>query len=211
MSSPHGNGDATAERVYVRREGTGATSCAGDQPSRFEMEAEQRRAGHDPGMPDSGGASMTVPPPPPPPLAARPPAPAQAVAGVGLRFVAVLLDGVLLMGLGWMLALAVGQTTSTGFELTGLPAIMWMLAAVAYYIVLEAMVGATVGKLAVGLRVRRVDGGPIDWRASTVRNLLRVVDGFAFYLVGAILVWSSPRRQRLGDRVADTVVARRAS
>jgi uncharacterized RDD family membrane protein YckC len=154
---------------------------------------------------------MTVPPPPPPPLAARPSAPAPALAGVGLRFVAVLLDGVLLMGLGWVLALLVGGATSTGFELTGPPALLWMLATAAYYIAMEALVGATVGKLAVGLRVTRGDGGPLDWRASTIRNVLRIVDGFAFYLVGAILVWSSPRRQRLGDRVADTIVARRTA
>lgn len=31
------------------------------------------------------------------------------------------------------------------------------------------------------------------------------------YLVGAILVWTSDRRQRLGDRVAGTVVAKRGA
>ncbi|MBW3666803.1 MAG: RDD family protein, partial [Actinobacteria bacterium] len=63
-----------------------------------------------------------------------------------------------------------------------------------------------------GQRVVMEDGSPVDWRASTIRNVLRVVDVLPlFYLVGAILVWNSDRRQRLGDRVAGTVVVRRAS
>jgi uncharacterized RDD family membrane protein YckC len=77
------------------------------------------------------------------------------------------------------------------------------------YIVAEARFGATLGKLAVGLRVTLEDGSRLDWRASLIRNLLRIVDGFAFYLVGAVLVWTSPRRQRLGDRVAATLVVQR--
>jgi uncharacterized RDD family membrane protein YckC len=137
--------------------------------------------------------------------------PSPAAAGVGLRFVAVLLDGILLMALAWGLAALVGGATSEGFELTGLPAVAWMVAAAVYYIVAEARLGATIGKLAVGLRVTLEDGSRLDWRASVIRNLLRVVDGVAFYLVGAILVWTSPRRQRLGDRVAGTIVVRRST
>jgi uncharacterized RDD family membrane protein YckC len=75
-----------------------------------------------------------------------------------------------------------------------------------YYIVMEAACGATVGKLLLGLRVRGADGAPVAVRAAIARNVLRVVDGLFFYLPGAVLVWSSPRRQRLGDRVAGTVV-----
>jgi uncharacterized RDD family membrane protein YckC len=135
--------------------------------------------------------------------------PRPAVAGVGLRFVAVLIDIILLVAVGWAWAALLGSTTSDGFELSGLPAFAWIIAAAAYYIVAEARFGATVGKLAVGLRVTLEDGSRPGWRASMIRNLLRAVDGFAFYLVGAILVWTSPRRQRLGDRVAATLVVRR--
>ena len=81
--------------------------------------------------------------------------------------------------------------------------------AMAYYIVLEAQSGATLGKRIVGLKVVKAEGGgPIDWQASIVRNLLRLVDGFFFYLVGAIIVWTSDKKQRLGDKVAATVIVR---
>lgn len=41
-----------------------------------------------------------------------------------------------------------------------------------------------------------------------VRNAFRIVDGFAFYLVGIILIARSDKKQRLGNKVAKTVVLR---
>jgi uncharacterized RDD family membrane protein YckC len=143
-------------------------------------------------QPEPQPSSETMPPP--------------ATAGVGLRFVAVLIDIILLGAVGWAWAALLGRTTSDGFELSGLPAFALIAAAAVYYIVAEARVGGTVGKFAVGLRVTLEDGSTPGWRASMIRNLLRVVDGFAFFLVGAIFIWTSPRRQRLGDRVAGTLV-----
>lgn len=55
------------------------------------------------------------------------------------------------------------------------------------------------------------DGSRLDPRSAFVRNILRPVDAFPYvfpYLVGAVLVWSGPLRQRLGDRVAKTAVVR---
>lgn len=43
-----------------------------------------------------------------------------------------------------------------------------------------------------------------------MRNVLRLLDGLFFYLIAAILVWTSRNRQRLGDRVAGTAVVRAA-
>jgi uncharacterized RDD family membrane protein YckC len=132
-------------------------------------------------------------------------------AGVGIRAVATIIDIVILMVIGWVVALFTGGTTDDGFALQGPGALLYFIVAMGYYIVMEARMGYTVGKLAVGLRVVRADGTPLDWPSAVVRNLLRIVDGLFFYLVGAILVWTSDRRQRLGDRVASTVVVRAGS
>jgi uncharacterized RDD family membrane protein YckC len=130
-------------------------------------------------------------------------------AGVGLRAVAVIIDTILLAFVGYLIALATGGTTAAGFELEGGPAFLWLAIGIGYYIVLEAQGGATFGKRILGLRVVRLEGGgPIGWQASVTRNLLRLVDGFFFYLVGAIIVWTSDKKQRLGDKVAETVVIR---
>ena len=130
---------------------------------------------------------------------------------VGLRFVAILIDGVIFFILGYLIALVTGQTTSGGYALSGGSAFFFYLLGFAYYIVMEAYVGGTVGKLALGMRVEMEDGSPCTISASVIRNLLRIVDalpGFIPYLVGAILVWNSPTRQRLGDRLAKTYVVK---
>lgn len=79
--------------------------------------------------------------------------------------------------------------------------ILWL----AYMVYAEGTWGASLGKRATGIRVVKIDGTPMDMQASLIRNVLRV-DGLFFYLVAAIFVWTSPTRQRLGDRVANTVV-----
>ena len=128
--------------------------------------------------------------------------------GVGLRAVATVLDMAVLVALGYGIARVSGGVTAEGFELHGGPAFLWFASGFLYYIVMEAALGATVGKLLLGLRVRGADGTPIAVHAAITRNVLRIVDGLFFYLPGAVLVWTSPRRQRLGDRVAGTVVIR---
>lgn len=129
--------------------------------------------------------------------------------GVGLRAVATLIDTALLFVIGYLIALATGGVTTGGFHLQGVPFAIWIVVALSYYIVLEGLSGATLGKRLIGLKVVRLEGdAPLDWQTSIVRNLLRLVDGLFFYLVAAIAVWTSGSKQRLGDRVAGTVVVR---
>lgn len=84
-----------------------------------------------------------------------------------------------------------------------------MGAAIAYFTLLEGLFGETVGKAVVGLRVTDQEGRRAGWRAVLVRNVLRVVDSFpGVYLVGALVARFSPLHQRIGDRVAGTLVVR---
>ena len=128
--------------------------------------------------------------------------------GVGRRAVAVIIDSILLMIVGWGLAAVMGGATSTGFNLTGAPALVFFLIAFAYFTVMEKAMGATLGKKLMGLKVVRENGEAMDWGAAIIRNILRIIDGILFYLVGAIVVWVSKRRQRLGDMAAKTLVVR---
>ncbi len=129
--------------------------------------------------------------------------------GVGKRAAATIVDTIIcFFGIGYAVALATGGVNEEGFgfEVTGLPALLVFFLWFAYYVVMEATVGATVGKLILGLRVVKSDDSSLDWQASIIRNILRIADGFCFYLLGAILAWNSPLKQRLGDRAAGTVV-----
>jgi uncharacterized RDD family membrane protein YckC len=149
------------------------------------------------------------------PFQAQFPAQAQVqYVGVGRRFFADLVDGILLgIVIGVIGALSGHAQTSAGnvsISLTGTPAILAFVFSFLYLIVLEATLGATLGKLLLGIRVVKEDGSPIGWGTSIVRNLLRIIDALpTAYILGAILIWTSPRKQRLGDRVAHTVVVRR--
>ena len=75
-----------------------------------------------------------------------------------------------------------------------------------YFMVMEATVGATVGKLVCKIRVRREDGSKCGIREAFIRNVLRIIDGLVIYLVGIILIITSGKKQRLGDMVAKTIV-----
>jgi uncharacterized RDD family membrane protein YckC len=77
-----------------------------------------------------------------------------------------------------------------------------------YYVGFEALLGATPGKSILAIEVRRLDNQCCDLRSALLRNLLRVVDGFAAYLVGLVVSLLSSTRQRIGDLVAGTVVVR---
>ncbi len=132
--------------------------------------------------------------------------------GVGRRFLATLVD--VLISVAWMYPfLTIEQ--SPGYLRIELPAggsVAYAIIALVYYTAMEALFGATVGKLVTGIRVVRPDGRRIDGVAALLRNIVRVVDFLPIaYLIGAIAVWTSPTRQRLGDRLARTVVVEASS
>jgi uncharacterized RDD family membrane protein YckC len=129
---------------------------------------------------------------------------------VGRRFVAGVVDGLIVFfGLGFGIAALTGHASSgpngVEFHLEGFQVLALLALGFMYYVALEATLGATVGKLLVGVRVRTAEGGPVGWLAAVARNVLRAVD-VGLFCIGAVLIWTSPRRQRLGDRVANTVV-----
>lgn len=67
--------------------------------------------------------------------------------------------------------------------------------------------GQTVGKRALRLRVVDARGLRLQFSQVVLRNLLRFVDALpACYLVGGVAALLSPRAQRLGDLVANTIV-----
>lgn len=68
-----------------------------------------------------------------------------------------------------------------------------------------ALKGRSLGKLAVGGRIVRADGGAIGFRHSFIRAMLGVLE--IYMTVGALAVLTgvfTPRSQRLGDLVAGT-------
>jgi uncharacterized RDD family membrane protein YckC len=112
----------------------------------------------------------------------------------------LLFFGVLLMT---GLLVAVDPVLGTALGLVATIAVL-----VGYPVTLETLTrGRTLGKLALGLRVVRDDGGPIRFRHAFVRGLLGLVEVWiSWFSIALIASLASKRGKRLGDLLAGTVV-----
>ena len=141
--------------------------------------------------------------------------------GVGARFGATLIDGVLVSiaaGLLYMGLLSIDSLADviSSFESTD-SAVMVELAFLGvlgflYYVLFEGWFGGTLGKLILGMRVVNKSGKRVGLARAFFRNLLRIIDILAFaYLPGIILVARSKTKQHVADRIAGTYVVARKS
>ena len=129
--------------------------------------------------------------------------------GLGRRCIAQLID---LLIMGGIIAALGDYGDGPGYQVSWLGwrfVVAFVIVPSTYLVMFEWLLGATPGKLVMGIRVRNVHGTRIGFGQSLTRNLSRLIDAIPYvipYLVGAVVVSRSPRRQRLGDRWADTVV-----
>jgi uncharacterized RDD family membrane protein YckC len=143
-----------------------------------------------------------------------PPAAAMDVHVTGRRVLATIVDGIVLGIVFSVLSMLFGSTSAEGgavsASLGGLGTLLYLIIVLAYYILLEGYRGQTVGKMLLGIKVVRedADGAP-GLKASTIRTLLRIIDGFFFYAVAFVSVLVSSKNQRLGDMAANTLVVRK--
>jgi uncharacterized RDD family membrane protein YckC len=79
-----------------------------------------------------------------------------------------------------------------------------------YFVLFESLTGATVGKAVLGLRVVKADGRACGIGSAIVRALFRFIDSLFFTLVAFVSMHEYPH-QRVGDRVARTLVVNRKS
>ncbi len=144
------------------------------------------------------------------------------IAGLGSRFVAILLD-TLLQTLAYLLLGVIIYATSAyepvnkAMERQSDTAAKWLVALFilvnflmfwGYFALFEAFWnGQTPGKRIMKLRVLKDSGRSITLFEALARNLLRIVDMFpSIYLVGVIAMLCNRENKRLGDLVAGTIV-----
>jgi uncharacterized RDD family membrane protein YckC len=137
------------------------------------------------------------------------------LAGIGSRFLALAIDSLLQLVavLGVFIVVALSEISLAGLG----PALGSMLPAAivffffclywGYFSFFESIwKGQTPGKRYAGIRVIKQTGRPISTVEAVTRNLLRAVDGLAFYAVGLICMMCNRQNRRIGDYVAGTVV-----
>jgi uncharacterized RDD family membrane protein YckC len=81
----------------------------------------------------------------------------------------------------------------------------------AVHVLLASRSGRTPAMRITGLRIVTTAGTRPRFRAYVIRWLLMVADGALFGLVGLVVIVATPRRQRVGDIVAGTLVVREAA
>jgi len=144
----------------------------------------------------------------------------QRLAGIGSRFIAGLLDNLIIAAVYLLIFLV--MLLSNGFDslrriAEGPDFTSWSFALLiivlflihwGYFLFFElVMNGQSPGKRAMRLRVVKEGGSPIGVVDLVIRNLLRVVDALPFgYGVGGVAMFASRKVQRLGDLAAGTVV-----
>lgn len=128
-------------------------------------------------------------------------------AGLGSRFLALMVDVALVLGVSGMISKVVEPVFSPGVAEAVMTTAAFILF-LAYPIYFETRnQGRTPGKRLFGLRVVDGRGLPITMEQSFVRNILRTLDfAPAFYGLAGIVALFDRDRRRLGDILADTLV-----
>jgi uncharacterized RDD family membrane protein YckC len=139
-------------------------------------------------------------------------APHYAPGGLGDRFIALIVDGII----GFLFLIpAVAALVMVGVEDfgagTGVVFIAGMIGAIGYGFVKDGMKGGqSIGKRMTGLMVVHLPTNqPCSTGQSALRALVYLLLNFVPYLgwlVEPIMVFAASDRRRLGDRAADTMV-----
>jgi uncharacterized RDD family membrane protein YckC len=144
-----------------------------------------------------------------------------AVAGVGSRFLALAVDTLIQMLVGFVVGLggsmAIGlvggaypRVSLWGFAILVL---FYFLLYFGYFAFFEIIWnGQTPGKRKAGIRVIKDSGRPLTPAESIARNLMRIVDWLPFlYALGIASAVLTKENKRLGDLVAGSLVVRESS
>jgi uncharacterized RDD family membrane protein YckC len=128
--------------------------------------------------------------------------------GIGIRLVSLIIDNIIVGIIIGVIGSMIGFGMMTQRMVPWWIGLLYFVIYIGYFTLLEGSKGQTIGKMVTKIKVVREDGKPIDMNQSLTRNLLRIIDGLFAYLIGAFLIWRSDKKQRLGDRIAKTVVVK---
>jgi len=157
-------------------------------------------------VPNSGPAA----PPPPPVWDARPVGAAQvAYGGFWIRLVAYIIDAILISLVFGVVTSIFGVRYMDMDDMSQIdPTVNLLSLAVAwlYFALMESSErGATVGKMAMGLRVVTNDGKRLSFMNATGRYFAKILSAMIF-CIGFIMIAFTDRKRGLHDMIASTLV-----
>lgn len=157
-------------------------------------------------VPNSGPAA----PPPPPVWDAQPGGAAQvAYGGFWIRLVAYIIDAILISVVLGVVTSIFGVRYMDMDDMSQIdPTVNLLSLAVAwlYFALMESSErGATVGKMAMGLRVVTNDGKRLSFMNATGRYFAKILSAIIF-CIGYIMIAFTDRKRGLHDMIASTLV-----
>ena len=116
------------------------------------------------------------------------------------RFAAFLIDSAIVFPLSMLLFLLFNFEIYVSLSL-------FLFIQILYFISLEWCFGSTVGKAILDIEVKNIENEKADFMTVFTRNIIRILEFFAiFYLISILLIIITPKRQRIGDIIADSIV-----
>jgi uncharacterized RDD family membrane protein YckC len=150
---------------------------------------------------------------------------ARRYAGFWIRFLARLIDGVLLFIVGFIISLpftammggaaiglggarnpaAAAAALPAFFALLGIRYLIQIALSVAYEAYFVSTRGGTLGKLALGLKIIRADGSPVPLGLAIGRYFAQWLSSLTL-AIGYIMAGFDPEKRSLHDRICETRV-----
>ena len=147
------------------------------------------------------------------------------LAGLGSRFLALLVDMIIQFVAAFLLFIAAIEGAGSAATLArslhigekamastvfAVGILLFFVLFYGYFVFFEKLWnGQTPGKRLLGIRVVRDGGYPVELVGSIIRNLVRIVEQIlGFYVISVISMLLSSENKRLGDYAAGTIVVR---
>ena len=155
-----------------------------------------------------------------PPAVTYPPVPTVRYGGFWIRFVAVIIDGILVGIVVWPVALMMTVAIGLAGHSVSMPGIGINLVSVVVRLAFSALAKwiyeasmesssrqATVGKMALALKVTDLEDRRISFARASGRHFAKYISGMIL-LIGYIMAGFTERKQALHDMIAGTLVQR---
>lgn len=128
-------------------------------------------------------------------------------AGFGKRFLAMLLDGVILGIINSLIGAVIGGVLGESGQI--IASLVGFLIGWLYYAVQESSAKqATLGKQALGIVVTDLEGKRIDFVKATIRYFSKILSAIIL-MIGYLMVLFTEKKQALHDMIAGTLVVNR--
>lgn len=133
-------------------------------------------------------------------------------AGFWIRFLAKIIDGILLNIVGTVLqVIMLGSITAMESEASPVLTVLYFILSfaipVVYYTFFVGKMGATPGKLALGLKIVRPDGDRVTYLRAFGRYFAEILSSIILF-IGYIMAAFDEEKRALHDRICDTRVVK---